>query len=522
MDEFNFELETAVGVLVAVVVSWFIYCWIFGKDSWDQYGVKQVSLGRLAFSDFRAISSALVAKHGDTVGLKFGRMVLVTRDLDLLRHVMSKDFNNFVDRMGVLTTTSVKEDGLFFTHAKNWKRIRHVMSPSFSTGKLKQACSNIEESAQKLATVLEEFARNQTLLPVKHITSQYTSEIIARSAFGLRTDCLGKDDDEFTYYAKNIFTVRSKLQDVMLQVVVRWKRLHVYLVKTLGISCLDIINKKTDKYFRTVLSPIVAQRIVMEKQGARKPTDLLQSLVAAKLAGDEEAATFKPDMTEHQTWEKLPKTLSERELLGQALLIIFAGFETTSMTLKMCLYLLAKHPDIQEKLYAEICSVVTSNSPTYEELSQLTYMEQVINETLRLFPPVLIINRTAAETRTYGHVTIPKNAVVMILIEEIMKDPRNYPDPERFDPDRFSPENSKHRDPMTFLPFGYGPRLCIGMRLAYLELKIGLVHVLRKVKVELNEKTVPPIGGDVITKFQFFIVVETPIQLEVKLRNKQK
>ncbi|XP_059172311.1 cytochrome P450 3A12-like [Physella acuta] len=516
-DILDLSPSVSVSLLLAtsIVLLYLLYTNLFGKERWEKYGVKHVSLGRLALQDFRIIASTLFTQHGDTVGFKLNKLNLLTRDLELVKQVMVKDFSNFVDRSTLMTTNSAMETGLFFLGGKAWKRIRYVLTPSFSTGKLKNICQNIEESAQKLATVFEEMARKQTLLPVKHITGQFTSEIIARSEFGLRTDCLGKDDDEFTHHVKNLFQIYSKLGNMIMQIAARSKRLHCFLARTLGISFFDSVDKRADQYFSSIVQTLVTQRVELEHNGTNKPTDLLQSLVAAKLAGDKEVAD---NSSNGEAKDKTVKTMSDRELLGQCILIIFAGFETTATTLQFCLYLLAKHPEIQEKVYQEICSVVASDSPTYEELGQLTYMEQVINETLRFYSPLPLVSRIATETRTYGNITIPKNAVVFVLLEEIMKDPKNYPNPEKFDPDRFSPENSKHRDPMTFLPFGYGPRLCIGMRLAYLELKIGFVHVLRKVKVELSERTEPSVGGDASTFFQGILLVEKPIHLEVKLR----
>lgn len=175
---------------------------------------------------------------------------------------------------------------------------------------------------------------------------------------------------------------------------------------------------------------------------------------------------------------------------------------------------------LQEKLYQEIQSVVSGDYPTLEELGQLHYLEQVINETLRLFPPAPIMSRQAAETKTYGQVTIPKGAAVLIPIFLVLKDPKHFPDPEKFDPDRFTEENKAARDHMAFMPFGYGPRLCLGMRLAYLELKLGLVHVLRKVTFELNDTTVPKLGEDVkIKRGAPLLTPADPIQLTVRLRH---
>ncbi|CAL1529345.1 unnamed protein product [Lymnaea stagnalis] len=512
------HLTTYLLIFITTAIIYFIFTQLTNRDTWENYGVKQVSMGRLALVDFKRASAALMEEHGDTVGITRGEMTLITRDLELLRHVMVKDFNNFVDRMVVMTTNTPIEDSLFFSNGQDWRRMRHLSSPSFSTGKLKYVARNIESSAQKLANILEDCAGKDVLVPIKHITGQYTSEIIASSAFGVQTDCLGKEDDEFTHHAKSIIKIRSKAMNMLILVMFRFKWLHRFLVKKLKISFLDQMSGDAYNYFNAIIHTAVAQRLEMEQQGLERPKDFLQSMIVAKTKGDEEAAHYTSDSQE-ASWEQLPKTMTDRELIGQSMLVIFAGFETTATTLQMCLFLLAQHADIQEKVYKEIQKVVSSESPTYEELGQLKYTEQVINETLRHYPPAAIITRRAEATYHYGSITIPKGAGILIPIETIMMDPRNYPDPTKFDPDRFSDENKVKRDPLTFLPFGYGPRHCIGMRLAYLELKVGLVHVLRKVKFELNDRTEPRKGEKLVTRFQGIIVIDKPIQLQAKLRN---
>ncbi|XP_059172340.1 cytochrome P450 3A24-like [Physella acuta] len=504
-------------VAVLIIVLTLIYFKLRKTFSWEQHGVKEVKLGSQAFTDFRAACRQVIDEHGDTVGVAGGDNILITRDLDILRHVLVKDFNNFTDRAVGVITRSLLDKGAFFLNGQDWRRIRHIITPSFSSGKLKQMTAPINESAQKLTAVLEKLAVKKELVPIKYLTGQYTSEIIARSAFGLVTDCLGKEDDEFTRFSKGIIKLRSKAMNMVMLVFLRFPGFHRFLVKTLGIEPFDQANFEADSYFRSVLHRTIAEREAMERNGQKTPADLLQSLINAKKAGDKEAASFVGS-TEGVTWDKLPKTMSDDELLGQSILIIFAGFETTSTTLQMCLYLLAQHPDIQEKAYQEIVNVIHSGKPTYEELSQLRYLEQVLQETLRLYPPLPLITRKALNTCTYGAVTIPKGAWVIAVLDGVMLDPKNYPDPEKFDPDRFSEENSSARDPMTWLPFGWGPRLCIGQRLAMLELKLGLVQVLRKLKVELNQRTEPKKGETPKMSYQGIIVVDKPIQLELTAR----
>lgn len=176
---------------------------------------------------------------------------------------------------------------------------------------------------------------------------------------------------------------------------------------------------------------------------------------------------------------------------------------------------------LQDRVYEEITRVVQGETPTQEELNSLAYTESTVNETLRLYPPVPIVTRQAKDTRTYNGVTIPKGTLVQIPFFHILKDPKIWPEPDEFKPERFDPVERQKRDPLAFVCFGHGPRICLGMRLAYLELKIALVCILRRVKVILNEETEPKKGGDGV-KFtpQGLLTPAQPIKLAFELRVK--
>uniref|UniRef100_A0A0B6ZUH4 Cytochrome P450 n=1 Tax=Arion vulgaris TaxID=1028688 RepID=A0A0B6ZUH4_9EUPU len=222
------------------VIIYFIYAQFYNDDNWEKYGVKQGSMG---ITDFRSGCIKLIEQHGDTVGIKRSKMQLVTRDLEVLKNVMVKDFNNFVDRVGVLNTNSLISKGVFFLEGDDWRRVRHVLSPSFSSGKLKNTSKTIDETAAKLASVLEDFAKAGKLVPIKHSTGQYTSEIIAKTAFGLETKCLGGEDDEFTSYCKNLFKSRSKFMNKFMLIFFRFPWLYKFLVKTTRKSTPPLLIK---------------------------------------------------------------------------------------------------------------------------------------------------------------------------------------------------------------------------------------------------------------------------------------
>ncbi|KAH9508581.1 hypothetical protein Btru_052073 [Bulinus truncatus] len=432
----------------------------------------------------RQTVNKVIQEEGDTMGFKLFNLTLITRDLKILKHVMVKDFNNYVDRPVSFCSNSPVEKGVFFLTGQDWKRVRHVITPSFSTGKLKLFTNFINESGTKLATLFDTYVRNDDLVDIKHLMGQFTGEIIARTAFSLKNDCLGRRRMTSLRDTRRKFLTPNKIVNFVLFFLFQWKWLHTLLVKTFKVNAVDSVSRAADQYFQTILQATISERQKLSRDGHRPYTDLFQNMMSAKEAGDKELK----DVTAHaaklcrgyiirmdaptilalpredrpESWDSLPKTMSEEELLGQSMFIIFAGFETTA----------------------------TTNLPTEIHGTSSERDSSIIS-------PAPIITRRAAESRTYGDVTIPKGAGVIIPLDMIMKDPKYFPDPEKFDPERFSEGNVAKRDPMSFMPFGYGPRQCIGMRLAYMELKYCLVHVLRKVKFELNQRTEPKPEGDI-------------------------
>ncbi|GFO10692.1 cytochrome p450 3a4-like [Plakobranchus ocellatus] len=531
----SFGVNTSVALIFATVaiVVYFLTNRLSGRQRWERYGVKHVDAA--IYQSPVPLWEELMQKHGPTVGIVREVPVLVTRDLDILKQVLVKDFNNFVNRNDHMPSRSPLGKGVFFLRDHDWKRIRQLMSPSFSTGKLKRISIHVQDAARSLTKVFEKCARTDTHVKLLHTTGQYSTSIIAKTAFGLQADSIGEEeDDHFTYWAKNFFKKRSKLSFFFVLFLMRFRKFRSFLINDLRLDYPDACTKGSFTYFGAVLEDAIKEREKSERMGSRhQHNDFLQSLVSIKVATD--AANTKslsgdvknglsdaPASLEAKNIPAVPKkTITTEEVIAQSIFTILAAYETTSTTLHFCLFSLAENPDIQEKVFQEISEVVEHDDPSQEELSRLHYLEQVIKETLRLYPPVSSVSRQAYEDRTYGNITIPAGAAVLIPIREIQRDPAIYPDPETFDPERFNEENRAKRNPLAFIPFGQGPRLCIGMRLAYLELKTALVQILRKVRVELSETTVPRKGEKIAMTYIGFPRPEKPILLAVKLRDGQ-
>ncbi|XP_029664885.1 cytochrome P450 4C1-like, partial [Formica exsecta] len=184
--------------------------------------------------------------------------------------------------------------------------------------------------------------------------------------------------------------------------------------------------------------------------------------------------------------EKDETPLTDDELSAQVDTFMFEGHDTTAIAMIWTLFLLGNNLEHQEKVHEELEEVFKdSKTPaSVKELSQLMYLDRIIKETLRLFPSVPVISRKLAEDVKIGDYTLPKNATVILGISLTHTNQEVWSDPKKFDPDRFLPDNSKHRNPYAYVPFSAGPRNCIGQKFALLEEKAVLTAILRKWRVK--------------------------------------
>ena len=183
-------------------------------------------------------------------------------------------------------------------------------------------------------------------------------------------------------------------------------------------------------------------------------------------------------------------------MLAQSWVFFMAGYETTSSALAFATYQLALNDDIQRKLYEEVLTSVDSNGDIdYDLISRLPYLDSVISETLRMHSPFMRVGRRTMSDYTLGNtgISIKKFEQVEIPIYAIHMSEEFYPDPQKFDPDRFMSERRRQLIPYTYLPFGGGPRNCIGMRFALMEIKLCLTQLIHRYKFLPCDKTDDPV-----------------------------
>jgi cytochrome P450 len=177
--------------------------------------------------------------------------------------------------------------------------------------------------------------------------------------------------------------------------------------------------------------------------------------------------------------------MNDKQVRDEAMTLFGAGHETTAVALTWTWYLLSQHPEVEARLHEELNIALGGRQPTLEDLPRLPYTEMIIKEAMRLYPPAFGTTREANTNAEIAGYTIKKGQVVYVNIYGVHRDSRFFPDPDRFDPERFSPENEKQIQKYAYLPFGGGPRVCIGNAFAMMEARLILATVAQKYRLKL-------------------------------------
>ncbi|XP_078096281.1 cytochrome P450 3A30-like [Mustelus asterias] len=439
-------------------------------------------------------------KYGKMWGIYDGQQpILSIMDIDLIKTVFVKEFYTLFTNRRNIGLNGPLIESILIVDDDHWKRIRSVLSPTFTSGRLKEMYPIIKHYAENLVKNAETKAKLNESADMKDIFGAYSMDVITSTAFSVDVDSLNNPNDPFVRNIKKI--TEFSIFDPALIFTFIFPTLSSILHK-LGFSTFP---RDVNEFFMSVLSDLKAKR---QKGVHTDRVDFLQLMVDSQMT---ETSSQNQDDVSKST----DKALTDTEILAQALTFIFAGYETSSSTLSFAAYNLAMHPDLQKKLQQEIDEAFPNKAPpTYDGVMQLEYMEMVISETLRLFPPVSRLERVCKKDVQLSGVNIPKGTVVMVPAYVLHRDPAYWPEPEEFRPERFSKENRESRDPCVFLPFGMGPRNCIGMRFAQLAMKMALASFLQHLTFVPCEETPIPLELDVTG----FMKPKKPIFLKFVLR----
>jgi cytochrome P450 len=389
------------------------------------------------------VLSRYTEEFGDTFRIYLGGLkeAIITIDPAVIQHVLKTNADNYhkseiqVRRMGHFLGK-----GLLTTEGEAWRNQRRLIQKGFAPKQLDALSAIMQDS---VADSLRDFDSKIHDGPVDiypHLM-KITFSMVARSLFGARLK-----DEDIDLVSHTICTVQ--------EFIVR-QTLQPYLNPWFEVS--GELRKHEEMRTR---ADAVLMAYIKKRRNEPAGNDLLQTLMDAR----------------YSDGEGMPDEL----VLSESMQLLVAGHETSSNGLSWLLYLLSSRPDCLERVRQEIYSVLGDAPMNHSDVPKLGFTTQVIQEGLRLYPPFWMVDRMAVADDRVGDVVIPAGSMVIAYVYGAHHAPRYWQDPETFDPDRFLKGSEKQRTPFTYLPFGGGPRGCIGNHYAMLQILMILSDLLRK------------------------------------------
>lgn len=366
---------------------------------------------------------------------------------DHVRHVLQANHRNYSKRtFGFSVTRWLLGKGLATSEGAFWLRQRRLMQPAFHQQRIAAFGELMTRTAREALEGWWWHAERGQPLDVQLEMTRLTLRVATRALFSLD---VGPEVDRI-----------ERCNQVILRFL--QERFYTPLIPT----WLPTPANRRAGAARRSLEEIV-RRIIEERRGSdRQPDDLLGLLLSVR---DEE--TGRP--------------MDEAQIRDEVMTLLLAGHETTANTLAWACYLLARHPEVERRLVAELGRVLDGRAPTVDDLSELPFLQQVVEETLRLYPPVWGFSRRSLAEDEIGGYYVPPDTEVWICTYTVHRHPKVWSDPEAFRPERFAERPLKDRPRLAWLPFGGGPRMCIGAGFAMLEAQLVLATLLPRFHLSL-------------------------------------
>ncbi|CAG4934042.1 unnamed protein product [Colias eurytheme] len=361
---------------------------------------------------------------------------------------------------------------LFFADGDLWRSLRKRFTLAFSGAKLRAMYPLIEQVAVRLQKRAVEISTGESIFDAGELMARYTTDVIGKCGFGLNVDSLNDDNCPFRALSNRIFKYGIR-EGIVMVLKDNLPRIFGHL-----------------KYLPDIEEEIIS--LVKEIQAKRKfkpsgRNDFMDIMMEWKKEGD---LTFQSMEKTDSNGEAATVTIeiTDELMAAQAFIFLAAGFDTSSFTISCTLHYLAHNPDYQRKVQMQIDQVLMKNNNqiSFEAIKDMTFLESALKETLRLLPPAAFLTRECVKPYTIPelNVTIDKGVMIIIPVQALQRDPRYFDRPDEFIPERFMSNDMSSQEGYTYIPFGAGPRSCIGERFGQIQSIAGLAAILSKCSVE--------------------------------------
>ncbi|CAJ0582708.1 unnamed protein product, partial [Mesorhabditis spiculigera] len=386
------------------------------------------------------------------------KLFIITEDVDDAKEILVKKFECFTDRQEMDFLSDSLKNAIINQKGKRWRHSRAQLSPAFSTAKIRAMSHSVHKHMDILSTLLHRNARSGQAFDIYDLYKRLTLSVISECAFGLSSDCLQAEDCPFAFHAATYFRQLPSPENSSLMALSVIIPEFAPICEWLHTRISDAGRSET--WLAYTLSQVIEHRM---QTGDTSRPDVISILLASGLGRE--------------------------EIVNNGFAFLLAGYETTSTALGFATWLLARHPDVQQKLYEELMALPDPEQihQYYDQVMRLPYLNAVYKEALRLFPPItFFVNRTCTRDCEIGGVLYTRGTQVGIPIWNILRSSDVWEKPNDFIPERFldAPTN-----PFAWLPFGAGPRSCIGMRFAQMEFKIAIARTLSVFTLRLPENS---------------------------------
>ncbi|XP_049767251.1 cytochrome P450 6k1-like [Schistocerca cancellata] len=417
----------------------------------------------------------------------FDQPLLLVRDPVIASYILSTDFSSFVNRNFHLSpdTDPLVGRGLLALRGNRWRQTRMRLTPTFTLRNMRNLFHVVDYISRQLTLYVETTAAKHTeaVIELREMSACFMTDIVGMAFLGIESESL----------RDNTAPLRVNLKQQMH--FSNWRYIKLMLAflapKLRDFLRLSISVPEVDNFIRDVVCKVLEYR----KRHKVKHGDLLDILMKVQKRNymTDEMLSVNKNTNESIASRDPHFWMDNEDIVAQVFIFLVAGFETSSSTMMFTLYELAQHPDVQDKLRHNIVTSLSKHDGkmTYDAILEMTYLHMVIAETLRLYPPLPFIDREV--TKDYvipgTGIGLPKGMGVVVSLLGLHRDALFWDNPEEFVPERFNRQKQNKRPNYVYMPFGIGPRNCIGMRMGQMQIRVGIAHIMANFSVHFAPST---------------------------------